>query len=75
MLDKSLLTCYNKVTKNKGDKKMDSNYVIILTNGEKITIEAYSCEVIEDKLIFYYKNKSLAATFFTKNIIGFYEKR
>ena len=54
---------------------MNSNYVVILADGEKITVEAYSCEVIEDKLIFYYKNKSLAAAFFTKNIIGFYEKR
>ena len=54
---------------------MDSNYVVILITGEKIIIEAYSCEVIEDKLIFYYKNKSLVATFFIKNIIGFYEKR
>lgn len=53
---------------------MNSNYVIILITGEKITIEAYSCEVIEDKLIFYYKNKSLVATFFTKNLIGFYKK-
>ena len=53
---------------------MDSNYVIILITGEKITVEAYFCEVIEDKLVFYYKNKSLVAAFFTKNIIGFYKK-
>lgn len=53
---------------------MNSNYVIILITGKEITVEAYSCEVIDDKLIFYHKNKSLAATFFTKNIIGFYEK-
>ena len=52
---------------------MNSNYVIILITGEKITVEAYSCEVIDDKLIFYHKNKFLAATFFTKNIIGFYK--
>lgn len=53
---------------------MNSNYVIILITGEKIIIKAYSCEVIEDKLVFYHKNKSLAATFFVRNIIGFYEK-
>lgn len=54
---------------------MNSTYVIILTNGEKITIEAYSCEVKADRLIFYYKNKSMiAATFFIRNIVGFYEK-
>jgi hypothetical protein len=52
---------------------MNSNYVIILITGKEITVEAYSCEVIDDKLIFYHKNKSLAATFFTKNIICFYE--
>lgn len=53
---------------------MNLNYVVILADGEKITIEAYSCEVIEDWLIFYHKSKSIAAAFFTKNIIGFYEK-
>jgi hypothetical protein len=53
---------------------MNSKYAIILANGEKVTIEAYSCEIKEDKLIFYYKNKSIiAATFFIRNISGFYE--
>lgn len=54
---------------------MNSNYVVILVNGEKITIEAYSCEVIEDWLIFYHKSKSIAAAFSIQNITGFYEKR
>ena len=27
---------------------MNSNYVVILADGEKITIEAYSCEIIDD---------------------------
>lgn len=54
---------------------MNSNYVVILITGKEITIEAYFCEVVEDKLIFYHKNKTLAATFFTQNIIGFYEKQ
>lgn len=52
---------------------MNSNYTIILTNGEKIIIEAYSCEIKADRLICYYKNKSIAATFFIRNIVGFYE--
>ena len=52
---------------------MNSKYCIILTNGEKITIEAYSCEIKEDRLIYYYKNKFIAATFFIRNIVGFYE--
>ena len=52
---------------------MNSKYCIILTNGEKITIEAYSCEVIEDWLIFYHKSKSIAAAFSIRNIVGFYE--
>ena len=53
---------------------MNSKYCIILSNGEKITIEAYSCEIKADKLIFYYKNKSvIVATFFIGNIAGFYE--
>lgn len=51
---------------------MYSNFTIILINGEKITIRAYSCEIINDWLIFYHKNKSIAATFFIRNIIGFY---
>lgn len=52
---------------------MNSKYCIILTSGEKITIEAYSCEIKADRLIYYYKNKTIAATFFIKNIAGFYE--
>lgn len=52
---------------------MNSKYVIILINGEKITIEAYFCEFKEDRLVYYYKNKSIAAAFFIKNIAGFYE--
>ncbi len=52
---------------------MNSNYAIILINGEKITIEAYSCEIINDWLIFYKNKNFIAATFFTKNIVGFYE--
>ena len=53
---------------------MNSKYCIILTNGEKITIGACSCELKEDRLIFYYKNKSaIAATFFIRNISGFYQ--
>lgn len=53
---------------------MNSNYVVILVDGEKITIEAYCCEVIEGWLIFYHKNKFITAIFSIKNIVGFYEK-
>jgi hypothetical protein len=53
----------------------NSNYVIIPINGEKITIEAFFCEVKEDKLLCYYQDMSIVATFFIRNIVGFYEIR
>lgn len=52
---------------------MNSKYRIILINGEKITIEAYSVKIENNRITFCNKNKVIVAVFLVENIVGFYE--